>query len=478
MSQKLFRVSTVGLVGCRGSKSLMLCPRFQESNLCQRFQENKFNFSNILYVGSLNTFAGKLLTSDLNQHETFGKKQLSTKATTKGNMGTILQHSKYKNMKSVLSTMKRKGSVLGPLDLASLHILSSKELKVNLDILKLDALSTNSSSMSEDIREMKQSGKVKVGKFNKEDEAVIKERFETLLAETRLDKDALLEELFPANQVSHFCWHEEFMLKRQLAGFWLLKGMKDGDSRLPMQVYDKLAVVHFSGNFTKEEDAIILDWVDKHGTTRWAKLARKLGRRYLMAGSTVRTRYEQLKGKAEGNRKGAYGSEDFSLLIGEVLKQDPEAFEKPFEENGLDFKTIAAHMGRPRTGVYKVYACNVHPTVRRHKLGNLEKDVREELIKQVKENGWKLSADIEFYKLVRLPAFRGHNCTSLYSTYSIMCMAVRNKVGAMSTREVTVEQVEEWWKTSTRRAKGVDVIEKEEQIVEAYNRIKQEIGMK
>ena len=197
-----------------------------------------------------------------------------------------------------------------------------------------------------------------------------------------------------------------------------------------------------------------------------------------MAGSTVRTRHEQLKGKAEGNRKGAYDSEDFSVLIEEVLKQDPEAFEKPFEENRLDFKNMSQHMGRSRIRVRTVYASNVHPTVRRHKLGNLEKDVREELIKQVKENGWKLSADIEFYKLVRLPAFRGHNCTSLYSTYSIMCMAVRNKVGAMSTREVTVEQVEEWWKTSTRRAKAVDVIEKEGQIVEVYNRIKQEIGMK
>ena len=474
MSQKLFRFPSMVLAcgSLRGSRS---------SVIGQRFQENNFNFSNILYVGSLNTFAGKILTSDLNQHGTYCKRQISTKATTKGNMGTILQHAKYKNMKSVLSTMKRKGSVLGPLDLASLHILSSKDLKVNLDILKLDALSPNymgNNKCSEDIREMKQSGKVKVGKFNKEDESVIKERFETLLAETRLDKDALLEELFAANQGSGFGWDEDFMLKRQLAGFWLLKGMKDGDSRLPMKVYDKLAVVHFSGNFTKEEDAIILDWVDKHGTTRWAKLARKLGRRYLMAGSTVRTRHEQLKGKAEGNRKGAYDSDDFSILIREVMKQDPEAFEKPFEENGLDFKTIAAHMGRPRTGVYSVYAGSVHPTVRRHKLGNLEKDVREELIKQVKENGWKLSADIEFDKLVRLPAFRGHNCTTLYKTYSIMCMAVMNKVGAMSTREVTVEQMEEWWKNSTRRAKGVDVIEREERILEVYNRIKQEIGTK
>ena len=223
MSQKLFRFPSMVLAcgSLRGSRS---------SVIGQRFQENNFNFSNILYVGSLNTFVGKIY---LNQHETYCKRQLSTNATTKGNMGTILQHAKYKNMKSVLSTMKRKGSILGPLDLASLHILSSKDLKVNLDILKLDALSPNymgNNKCSEDIREMKQSGKVKVGKFNKEDESVIKERFETLLAETRLDKDALLEELFAANQGSGFGWDEDFMLKRQLAGFWLLKGMKDGDS--------------------------------------------------------------------------------------------------------------------------------------------------------------------------------------------------------------------------------------------------------
>ena len=307
---------------------------------------------------------------------------------------------------------------------------------------------------------------------------MIEERFKTLLAETKLDKDALMEELFPANKVSERAVDEEFKLKRQLAGFWLLQGMKDGNRRLPMEVYDKLAVLLYSGDFTKEDDAIILDWVEKNGATRWAELARKLGRMYICAGSTVKTRYEELKGNAEGNRQGAFDSNEFSVLIGEVIKQAPEAFEKPVEENELDFKNIALHMRRSRITVRDVYACNVHPTVRRHKLGNLEKDVREELIKQVKENGWKLSADIEFYKLVRLPAFRGHNCTTLYKAYSIMCMAVMNKVGAMSTREVTVEQMEEWWKNSTRRAKGVDVIEREERILEVYNRIKQEIGTK
>ena len=482
MSQKLFRVSTVGLLGCGGSKSLMLCPRFQESNLCQRFQENKFNFSNILYIGSLNTFAGKLLSSDLNPNETFGKKQLSTKAATKGNMGTILQHAKYKNMKFMLSTMKRKGSVLGPLDLASLHILSSKELKVNLDILKLDALSQGSGYTPgckgfTEIREMMLSGKVKAGKFNKEDEAVIEKRFETLLAETRLDKDALTEELFAANKVSETPLDEEFKLKRQLAGFWLLQGMKGGDRRLPMEVYNKLAVVLYSGDFTEEDDAIILDWVEENGATRWTELARKLDRRYVGAGSAVKTRYEEVKGKAEGIRKGAFDSDEFSLLIGEVLKQDSEAFERPFEENRLDFKNISQHMGRSRIRVRNVYASNVHPTVRRHKLGNLEKDVRGELIEQVKKNGWKLGADIEFDKLARLPMFEGHNSYSLQRLYfNKLLVCTMSRLGEKSTREVTVNQVEEWWKNNTRLAKMSNTIEKEGQIVEAYFRVKKQIS--
>ena len=51
------------------------------------------------------------------------------------------------------------------------------------------------------------------------------------------------------------------------------------------------------------------------------------------------------------------------------------------------------------------------------------------------------------------------------------------KLGEKSKREVTVEEVEEWWKNSTRKAKQSNLIEKEQQIVEAYYRIKQEIGI-
>merc|ERR1719362_645448 len=242
---------------------------------------------------------------------TISNEKLTTEVPTV-NMGSILEHHKYKEIKSMLAKMNRKS--LRPLDTASLYILSSKDLNVNLEILRLDALSPTSHRGPSkkgyaEIQEMKQRGAVKKGKLNKEDETAIEKKFETLLAETGLDKEALMEELFAANKGSDFNWDEDLMLKRQLAGFWLLQGMKDGDRRLPMEVYTKLAVVLYSGSFTEEEDAAILAWVDKHGATRWAELARNLGRNYLRAPQSVQNRYQELTGKAKGNRQGAYGSE-------------------------------------------------------------------------------------------------------------------------------------------------------------------------
>ena len=86
-----------------------------------------------------------------------------------------------------------------------------------------------------------------------------------------------------------------------------------------------------------------------------------------------------------------------------------------------------------------------------------------------------LSADIEYDKLARLPQFEGHSNGSLHDKYTGMLGNAMNKLGKKSRREVTVEEVEEWWNNSIRLAKKSNLIEKEQQIVEAYYSIKQEI---
>merc|ERR1719239_888085 len=436
------------------------------------------NNTSCLYRSTKN-FVGINRTS--NYHNINRRTTQKPKLSSAVNMGSILEHQKYKEMKSVLS---RKVSTLGPLDTASLYILSSKGLNVNLEVLSLDALSLSTHHDSKkkgyaELQEMRQRGSVKLGKLNKEDEAAILEQFNTLLVQTGLDKEALMEELFaPVNRGSRENVDKDFMLKRQLVGFWLMQGTKDSERRLPMQVYTKLAVLLYSGSFTEEEDAAILAWGKEHGPTRWAELARNLGRRYLSAGPIVQNRYEELTGKAKDNRQGAFDSEELTVLIREVMKQDPSAFEKPIEGNNALFKIIAPYMKRPRSALNNVYGRLVHPTVRRHKLGTLEKDVGGELIKQVKKNNWKLSADIEFDRLACLPQFEGHNNISLRDRSHGMILNARSKLEkSISRREVTVNQMEKWWNASTRRPKRVDQLEKEQSILEAYYAVEQELGI-
>ena len=174
-------------------------------------------FNSAIYCGTNSSSRVTFVSNSTNIY----RRMLSIKAKPKSfpdvpkvNMGSILEHQKYKEMKSKLSKRNRKS--LGPLDTASLYILSSKDLLVNLEILRLDALSPQSHRGPNlkgytEIKEMKQGGAVKQGKLNKEDEIAIEKRFHTLLAKTRLDKEALMEELFAANKGSGKKYDEDFV---------------------------------------------------------------------------------------------------------------------------------------------------------------------------------------------------------------------------------------------------------------------------
>ena len=78
--------------------------------------------------------------------------------------------------------------------------------------------------------------------------------------------------------------------------------------------------------------------MDKYGETGRNDLARSLGRNYLNAGATVKLRYQTLL----VDNKGAFSEEEDAFIIREVIKQVPEAFEKPNHEIKVDLKIIAS----------------------------------------------------------------------------------------------------------------------------------------
>ena len=158
---------------------------------------------------------------------------------------------------------------------------------------------------------------------------------------------------------------------------------------------------------------------------------------------------------------------------GEVIKQVPEAFEKPYHETKVDFKTVASQMEkRNNQVVQRRFQGILHPTIMRSKAGTLDKDVRAQLIQKVKENKWIYNADVKFDKLALLPEFKGHNSISLQSLYHSMVGNAKQRFGLSSNKEVTVDQVEEYFNTSNRVAKFKTQIEQEERIVEIYKAAK------
>merc|ERR1719500_968242 len=269
----------------------------------------------------------------------------TTKATTKPPvLVSVLQHSEYSTMKAEFSRRPN----LGALDSLSLHILHNPPT-VNRALLSLEALSPQASLCpsckgGKEIKRMKGTGEIVSGKFDSEDEKRIKDNYMDLVNAAGVDETELQKQLFASNTGRD----KSFMLQRQLVGFSLLQGLEDQDRRLPMEVYTKLAVYLFSGTFTKMEDAAILSWVEEQGPTRWAELARSLGRKYLQAGACVSERYQELVGRQEGQRREAYGLEEFTVLMEEVMKQNPRALEQDMVPRDLDWTKIASNMKRPR----------------------------------------------------------------------------------------------------------------------------------
>ena len=386
-----------------------------------------------------------------------------------------LNHTEYKEMEVELS----RSDNLGPLDTACKVIFAAK-LRVSLRVLQLNALNLTSHNdpiygQGTEMREMKKAGLIKIGKFNQNDKEAVLKRWKALLVLTGLKEEDLKKALFEHNQTDHQT-DRSFKLERQQIGFWLLQDVDDGKRRLPLEVIDMLAVLFYSGPFSKEDDAAILAWVEEHGLTGWMELARSIARWYLRAGAAVKTRYEELNGTLMGNKSGAYCIEEVRTIIKEVLKQDPNVFEKPLDESNIKFKAIASLIRRSSSQLFEFYAISVHSIVMRHKAGTLEKDVRGDLIQEVKkQKNWIYSVDIEFDKVAAMPKFQGHNRTSLYKLYKTMMKCVTLRTGQKSVKEVTVEQMENYWRTSKRIGKKKKLLEKEKEIVEAYLEIKREL---
>jgi len=382
----------------------------------------------------------------------------------------VLEHSEYVDMKENLAS--KKTSALGPLDRVCSHLLA-KNLAVNQTILHINAIGVSSiqgqGTYGMGVKELKKSGNLVTGHLNVKCDKIILEQFELLVSQTKVDKTALETDLLKGVQSRV---EREFMLQRQLVGFFLLQGLaalgRQHEKRLPVEAVIRLAKLLSCGNFTKEDDTLILAWVDEHGPVKWRQLARSIGRNYPNAGVSVKARHRLLKENTQEGMKGKIEDKDLETLIRLVLAQNSDALEDIHPRN-IDWVKAASDMGRSRDAVYNFYMTQVHSTLRRYLAGTLNQDVRGDLIEQIKLDGRQYSMEVDFTDLASLPHFEGHTGYSLRDLYhSMQNMTRKRKRRNVRRSEVTVEEVEEWWRCSQRKSKSGSRLRREKAIVDAY----------
>ena len=340
------------------------------------------------------------------------------------------------------ANLAAKKDQLGPLDSTALHLLSRDDVKIDYGILKLNALALDCHKSSHPsqrgVKELMEKQKIKKGRYTIRDAEKIQSNFVSLCTCADVESEALKEELFPKVKTSE----REFLLKRQLVGFYLQQDLPSGGSRLPVEVFGKLATLLFAGSFSEEEDSAILAWVDEHGPKDWTKLARSLGRHYPTAGANVHKRYTLLIQKQEKLVRGPFSLADVALLTQLVLSECPQAFEKSlFPAKDIALDVIAVNMKRTSESVYRCLVNTIHPTVRRYKEGTLEQDIRESLIEQAKNMGWTYRTQIDFGLLVDKPEFIGHTRASLDTLWNTLMDCTSKKVPGLPRIEVTVDEV-------------------------------------
>ena len=90
---------------------------------------------------------------------------------------------------------------------------------------------------------------------------------------------------------------------------------------------------------------------------------------------------------------------------------------------------------------------------------------------------WTYSIEVDFSLLAGRPQFKGHTRQSLQQLYNkLMGNAMEKQPALKSRRDVTVEDVEEYWRNSNRVTKRKSQVEIEEGIVEAYQAVMRELN--
>ena len=163
----------------------------------------------------------------------------ATKALLSSDIGTVrnvvLQlHEEYEQLHQKLMRTE----TLNALEKAAKHIINKDNLRVNPEIMHLNALSLSCHKDSRpayaNVVNLRKSGKIKTGNYSSYDRSIMAKNFELLLEEVGVGRSELLREVCPSQGGGR-----EHLLMRHLFGLFLIQGLPDQEKRLPVEAFSR-----------------------------------------------------------------------------------------------------------------------------------------------------------------------------------------------------------------------------------------------
>ena len=285
-----------------------------------------------------------------------------------------------------------------PLDVFVSHILG-KDIMVNKIALK-----TNVSVFRGNLHFIRKEDlpkdldpELKVGRFSVRDNEIILENWSHLKSQTskqlQLDeKDAIKAIFEDTNKDQGF--------KKNVVGYFLAQGLPD--TRLATEVFQRARILLTTrkGDFTPEEDKIILDFVEKEGK-KWAALTKLLK----TAGkNSAKQRYNVL---TNNYKIGAYTAEEDKIILGEVFAANKFVLSDGNNLTMEDWKRIGGKLGRNPLYVNSHWRKALEPILTRYQAGTLDVEVKKVLLDHLVKNNMDYTQNVDWKELAKLPKFAG-----------------------------------------------------------------------
>ena len=146
----------------------------------------------------------------------------------------LLQHEDYEQLHQKLM----RADTLNALEKAAKHIIMRDNLRVNPEIMHLNALSLGCHKDSRpayaNVVNLRKLGKIKTGNYSSSDRSIMAKNFELLLEEVGVGRSELLREICPSQGGGR-----EHLLMRHLFGLFLIQGLPDQEKRLPVEAFSR-----------------------------------------------------------------------------------------------------------------------------------------------------------------------------------------------------------------------------------------------